>query len=104
MPAAFKFDLFPAAAYALGSGELDRAILVSGTGLSQLPTPFVTPEDVLLAKLHWYALGGETSQVQWRDIQGIVEAQGASLDRQYLDQGAAELNISRLLRRALPGA
>jgi hypothetical protein len=63
--------------------------------------PFVTPEDILLAKLHWFSAGGEVSDVQWRDIQGIVRATGANLDRAYLDRSAAKLGIVALLDRAL---
>ena len=63
--------------------------------------PFVTPEDILLAKMHWFRAGGEVSDVQWRDIQGIVRACGVNLDRAYLERGAAKLGILALLDRAL---
>ena len=72
-----------------------------GTGLSELPTPFVTPEDILLAKLHWFRAGGEVSEVQWRDIEGIVHNCSAMLDRDYLERSAAKLEVGILLRRAL---
>ena len=72
MPTAFKFDFFSARAFPLGVQELDRAVYLPGNGLSDAPAPFVTPEDILLAKLHWFREGGEVSNVQWRDIQGIV--------------------------------
>jgi hypothetical protein len=101
MPMAFKFDFFPAAAFALGTEELDRAVWLADNGLSEGPAPFVTPEDILLAKLHWYRLGGEASEVQWRDIQGIVRGRGATLDRKYLEQGATRLGVSSLLAKAL---
>jgi hypothetical protein len=96
MPMAFKFDFFPASAFPLGIEELDRAVWMPGSGLSEDPAPFVTPEDILLAKLF-----GEISEVQWRDIQGIVRNRGASLDRQYLARGAEKLGIAVLLERAL---
>src|SRR5277367_1384750 len=35
MPMAFKFDLFPAAAFPLGMQELDRAVLLADNGLSE---------------------------------------------------------------------
>lgn len=81
MPWAFKFDFFPAGAFPLGTQELDRAVFLVGTGLSDTPTPFVTPEDILLAKLHWHRQGGWISELRWRDIRGIVRACGRSLDR-----------------------
>lgn len=63
--------------------------------------PFVTPEDILLAKLHWFRLGGNLSAVQWRDIQGIVRGCTNTLDRGYLRQGAAKLGVRDLLDEAL---
>jgi hypothetical protein len=101
MPTAFKFDFFPARAFPLGIDELDRAVLLAGSGLSEAPAPFVTPEDILLAKLHWFKAGAEVSEVQWRDIQGIVRSGGAALDRKYLEQSAAKLGILALLEKAL---
>ena len=92
---------FPAAAFPLGAQELDRAILLSGTGLSEAPAPFVTPEDILLAKLHWFRAAGDVSEVQWRDIQGIVRACGTALDRAYLELNAENLGILTLLNKAL---
>ncbi len=101
MPMAFKFDFFPARAFPLGIQELDRAVFLADTGLSDDPAPFVTPEDILLAKLHWFSAGGEISEVQWRDIRGIVRACGSSLDRGYLEPSAAKLGITALLDKAL---
>ena len=104
MPSAFKFDFFPAAAFPLGNQELERAISLAGTGLSKALAPFVTPEDILLAKLHWFRLGGEVSEVQWRDVKGVVRGCAATLDRVYLKQGAEELSVRDLLDRAMPDA
>jgi hypothetical protein len=104
MPMAFKFDLFPAGAFPLGIAELDRAVFLEGSGLSESTAPFVIPEDIRLAKLHWFRMGGEVSEVQWRDVQGIVRGRGATLDREYLEEGARKLGILPLLARALTGA
>lgn len=99
IPSAFKFDLFPSRAFALGAQELDRAVLLAGTGLSQAPAPFVTPEDILLAKLNWFREGGEVSELQWRDMLGIVRNRAAGLDRDYLRENAAALKLSALLEK-----
>lgn len=101
MPMAFKFDFFPARAFPLGIQELDRAVLLANSGLSEIAAPFVTPEDILLAKLNWYRQGGEVSEVQWRDILGILRNRGTTLDRQYLDHSAGTLGVLTLLKRAL---
>lgn len=99
MPTAFKFDLFAASAFPLGTDELDRAVFLANTGLSKDAVPFVTPEDIVLAKLHWFRLGGEVSSVQWRDIEGIVRGRQDELDRDYLLRGAAKTGVSDLLLR-----
>jgi hypothetical protein len=104
MPTVLKFDLFPSAAFPLGSEELDRAVSLEDTGLSKGPAWFVTPEDILLAKLYWFRLGGEVSEVQWRDVGGIVRGSSGTLDRGYLERAATQLDVSDLLRRALGDA
>ena len=101
MPKAYKLDFFPAGASPLGMQQLERAVLLPASGLSEAPIPFVTAEDILLAKLHWYRAGSGVSEVQWRDIQGIVRGLRESLDREYLEQGAARLGVGALLDRAL---
>jgi hypothetical protein len=101
-PTVMKFDFFPAAAFPLGRAELDRAIPLAPTGLSQAATPFVSPEDIVLAKLHWFRLGGEISQVQWRDLEGIVRLASNTLDREYLERSAEQLDVRSLLHRLIP--
>ena len=61
-------------------------------------------EDIILAKLEWYRLGGEVSERQWRDVQGLLEVSGNRLDQNYLRRWAATLNVSELLERALSEA
>jgi hypothetical protein len=100
-PTVLKFDLFPSWAFPIGTEELDRAITLENSGLSEAPARFVTPEDIVLAKLSWFRLGGEVSEVQWRDVGGIVRLCLPTLDRAYLAQGAAKLGVSDLLDRAL---
>jgi hypothetical protein len=66
---------------------------------------FVTsPEDTVLAKLEWYRKGGEVSDRQWRDVLGVLKVQAEALDRAYLRDWAARLNLTDLLRRALDDA
>jgi hypothetical protein len=101
IPSVLKFDLFPSDAFPLGKQELDRAISLEDTGLSRGPTWFVTPEDILLAKLYWFKSGGEVSEVQWRDIIGIVRGCSATLDRAYLERAASDIRIGDLLHKSL---
>jgi hypothetical protein len=60
-----------------------------------------TAEDTILAKLHWYRIGGEVSELQWRDVVGIIGTQGEGLDLEYLNRWAEHLEILDLLERAL---
>lgn len=60
-----------------------------------------TAEDIILAKLEWYRLGNEISDLQWRDILGVLKVQAGRLDFDYLRKWAAELNVADLLERAL---
>lgn len=63
-----------------------------------------TFEDVILAKLDWYRRGGEISERQWRDVQGILQVQREHLDMTYLRQWAKMLGVSDLLEDALKEA
>ena len=58
-------------------------------------------EDIILAKLEWYRLGGEVSDRQWRDILGVLKVQAGRVDLDYLRHWAAELKVDDLLQRAL---
>ena len=58
-------------------------------------------EDVVLAKLDWFRLGGEVSERQWRDILGVLKTQRDSLDIAYLQHWAEALQVADLLAQAL---
>ena len=87
----------------------------AGARARRIPEPFgggrdtrrlwiASAEDTVLAKLAWYRRGGEVSEMQWRDVQGIIELRGNELDCDYLYRWAAALGISDLLERALAEA
>ena len=61
-------------------------------------------EDTILAKLRWYRRGGEVSERQWRDVQGVIELRGQVLDVEYLHGWAPVLGIADLVERALAEA
>jgi hypothetical protein len=60
-----------------------------------------TAEHTLLRKLEWYRRGGEASERQWRDAQGIARIQGDRLDRDRLRLWADRLGVMDLLQRVL---
>lgn len=100
--AVYKFDVFPTTFFAHGEDEVCRRILVRGTALSaDRAVPMVSPEDIVLAKLAWYRAGGESSERQWMDLEGIWRMQGAGLDRAYLEAWAEQMATRDLLRRLI---
>ena len=97
-----KVDLFVAGGTSLDIQQLARRQAVDvGDGRILHVHP---PEDILLQKLRWYAMGGHSSDRQWRDIQGIIRVQGERLDRGYLRQHAPAFGVEALLSDALEEA
>jgi hypothetical protein len=62
------------------------------------------PDDILLTKLEWFRMGGETSERQWRDVLGIIKLQLFDLDFEYLRHWAQEIAVADLLEKALDDA
>ena len=58
-----------------------------------------SPEDIVLFKLRWYRMGGESSERQWSDILGVLRTQRERLDRAYLERWAREIGVHDLLVR-----
>ena len=46
--------------------------------------PVLSPEDVVLSRLHWYVATGGTADDQWNDLMGVVKIQAPTLDQRYL--------------------
>jgi hypothetical protein len=59
---------------------------------------------VVLLKLDWFRAGGESSERQWSDVQGVLKVSAGEIDREYLQRWAAELGIGDLVERALTEA
>jgi hypothetical protein len=60
------------------------------------PIWIVSPEDLVLSKLVWAK--DSRSELQMRDIRGVIAFQRATLDRPYLERWAAQLSVADLLR------
>jgi hypothetical protein len=66
--------------------------------------PIASAEDVVLAKLEWYRLGGERSERQWSDVLGVLRMSAETIDREYLGRHAPALGVLDLLKRAFDEA
>lgn len=98
---AFKVDIFIRKLRAFDQMQLERRrTSVIATDPEQ-SVYIVSPEDIILAKLEWYRMGGEVSERQWRDILGVLKTRAGELDLDYLRKWAGELKVSDLLERAL---
>ncbi len=97
---ALKVDVFVMGADAFDAERLSQRERVQfGIG-TQSDLWVDKPEYTVLRKLEWYRRGGEVSERQWRDVLGVLRAQGARLDQARLAEWADRLGVRDLLDRA----
>ncbi|WP_146450239.1 hypothetical protein [Bythopirellula polymerisocia] len=84
-----KIDFMVAGKSSWNIAQLDRRKSIA---LFEDQNGFVAaPEDVILGKLIYYREGGSDKHL--RDIAGIAKISGETLDLQYLEQKARELEV-----------
>ena len=93
-----KVDVFVSRDRPFDRRALDRVRPAPIEGGGAIPVS--SPEDTVLAKLEWFRRGGEVSERQWTDVTGLLRT-GGVLDREYLREGAREIDVADLLQRAL---
>jgi hypothetical protein len=98
---AIKLDVFIPKRRKFEAGEFARARRIPVAADSDIQIPVCSIEDIVLAKLEWFRLGGEHSERQWSDILGVLRVNATTLDRCYLREGATDLMVTDLLERAL---
>jgi hypothetical protein len=92
-----KVDFFVPEDRAAARAQIARGrVMPAGEGMAR----FYAPEDIIIQKLRWFRLGGETSEQQWRDIVGVLRVKGDELDHLYLDRAAEAFEVADLLARA----
>jgi hypothetical protein len=104
LPTMAKVDVFVVWRTDFGRTQLARRRRRQVGQAAPLDLFVTSPEDTVLAKLDWYRQGGCASDHQWRDVLGVLKVQADALDRAYLRDWAARLNLTDLLRRALDDA
>ena len=100
----FKVDIFPVKNRAFDRSQFERRTAYALADEPERMAYVASPEDIILAKLEWYRLGGEVSDRQWQDILNVLKIQGERIDRTYLQHWAEQLMVSNLLQRALEQA
>jgi len=96
----FKVDIFLPKERAFDRMQLERRSRMILLDDPERTAWVTSAEDIILAKLEWFRMGGEVSERQWRDVLGVMKAQGPLLDKAHLRRWAAELEVSDLLERA----
>ena len=100
-----KIDVFVAADSEYEASVWARRVLQPvGDGPSARHLWIASAEDTILAKLAWYRRGGEVSERQWSDVQGVIELRNRDLDIDYLRRWAPILGVADVLEQALTEA
>lgn len=100
----FKVDLFVRKDRPFELSAMRRRTIVELADDPSQPLAILTAEDVILYKLEWFRLGGETSGQQWSDVLGVLRVQAGRLDQAYLNRWASDLQVGDLLARAMTEA
>lgn len=97
----FKVDIFVTGNSPFDQAQISRRIAQPIDKEGHRSIYILSAEDTILAKLAWYRLGGEQSERQWRDVEGVLKVQGDRLDFAYMVEMANELQVNDLLERLL---
>ena len=95
---AWKADLIYRKGRAFSRAEFQRRAPETLLGVTLF---IASAEDTILAKLEWAKSGGGEQQL--RDVQGIIEAQGETLDRTYISSWLDDLGVRALWEQVLRG-
>jgi hypothetical protein len=94
MATAWKADLIVRKARPFSEGEMRRRIEGDLLGARVF---VASPEDTVIAKLEWAQQGGG-SQLQLRDVSGILQLRADDLDFAYIERWVADLGLGEIWR------
>lgn len=98
---AMKVGVFLPKLRRFDGGEFARARRMPLVEGSNVEAAVCCAEDIVIAKLEWYRLGGEDSQRQWSDVLGVLRLNSGKLDLELLRTSAAEVGVADLLQKAV---
>lgn len=99
MATAWKADLIVRKARPFSVEEMRRRVEGNLLGAQVF---VASPEDTLISKLEWAQQGGG-SQLQLRDVSGILQLRGDDLDIAYIERWVADLGLGDLWRSVRAG-
>lgn len=99
-----KLDVYLMRSDGLSASALSRAVSAPLGPDAGDVVQIASAEDVVLEKLRWYRLGGESSERQWLDVLGVLKVQRPTFDRGYAARWADEIGVADLLARACEDA
>lgn len=97
----FKVDIFLPKERPFDQQQLNRRITERVDPRRDELIWVLSAEDIVLANLDWFRLGGEVCERQWRDILGVLKTRQSALDIDYLRQWAQTLDVADLMERVL---
>lgn len=98
---ATKVDVFLPKLRGFDAGEFSRSRKIPVAEGSNVEATICSAEDIVVAKLEWFRLGGEHSERQWEDVIGVLKLNSGQLDTDLLRQSAEEVGVLDLLQKAL---
>ena len=91
----WKVDLIQRKSRAFSATEFERRATAEMLGIN---VQIATPEDVVLSKLEWAKKAG--SERQLRDVVGVLEVSGPTMDTAYIESWVEALGVRELWGRA----
>jgi hypothetical protein len=95
MATGWKVDFIVRRARSFSTEEFERRVPSELLGVAVF---VATAEDTIIAKLEWAKMSA--SEKQLRDVRGILDVRGASLDLAYVERWVAELGLTESFEAA----